>query len=258
MDLPKNTFKSALSEDRQQLGLWLSINDSSIAEMLAGCGYDWILIDAEHTAMDPIAVLPLLQAIAPYPTHAIVRPSALDPAEIKKLLDCGAQTILVPYVQTAEEARQAAAAVDYAPNGMRGVAGITRASRFGAIKDYTKRARQEICLIVQVETVSALEHLEEIATVDGVDAVFIGPADLAASMGHPGNTGHPDVEAACLDGLRRLKKLGVPAGFLTLDQDFLENAMEAGSTFTAVDVDTAILRQGVLARLEYWRSKVSK
>lgn len=257
MDLPKNTFKSALSEDKQQLGLWLSINDSAIAEMLAGCGYDWILIDVEHTAMDTLSVLPLLQAIAPYPTHAIVRPSALDPAEIKKLLDCGAQSILVPYVQTAEEARLAAAAVDYAPRGMRGVAGITRASRFGAVKDYTKRAREEICLIVQVETISALEQLEDIASVDGVDAVFIGPADLAASMGHPGNTGHPDVEAACLDGLQRLKKMGVPAGFLTLDQAFIAKAMEAGSTFTAVDVDTAVLRQGALARLEEWRAKTS-
>lgn len=256
MDLPKNTFKAALSEGRQQLGLWLSINDSTIAEMLAGCGYDWLLIDAEHTVMDPHTVLPLLQAIEPYPTHAIVRPSALDAAEIKKLLDCGAQTILVPYVQSADEARQAAAAVAYAPTGIRGVAGITRASRFGAVKDYAKRAREEICLIVQVETMSALEQLEDIASVDGVDAVFIGPADLAASMGHPGNTGHPDVEAACLDALRRLKDLGVPAGFLTLDQAFLGKAMAAGSTFTAVDVDTAILRQGAIARLEGWRSNV--
>ncbi len=255
MDLPRNSFKAAIREGRQQFGLWSSINDSATTEMLAGCGFDWIMIDTEHTAMDPLAVLPLLQAIAPYPTQAIVRPSALDPAEIKKLLDCGAQSILVPYVQTPEEARLAAAAVTYPPDGVRGVAGITRASRFGAIPGYHRHARDEICLIVQIETVSALARLEDIASVDGVDAVFIGPADLAASMGHPGEPGHPEVEAACLDGIARLKKIGKPAGFLTLDQAFLQKIIAAGCTFTAVDVDVAILRRGALERIEHWRAQ---
>lgn len=255
MDLPKNPFKRAIAEGRQQFGLWCSSNDSTIAEMLAGCGYDWMLIDTEHTALDPLAVLPILQAVAPYATHPIVRPSSLDPAEIKKLLDCGAQSILVPYVQTVEEARLAAASVAYPPDGMRGVAGITRASRFGSIPDYHQRAREQICLIVQIETLRALDALEEIAAVDGIDAVFIGPSDLAACMDHPGEPSHPDVKAVCLDAMKRLGSIGKPGGFLTLDQAFLEEIIDAGSIFTAVDVDVAILRRGALDRLEGWRAR---
>lgn len=255
MDLPKNTFKAAILEGRQQLGLWYSIGDSAIAELLAGIGYDWMLIDAEHTAADPAILLPILQAIAPYQTHAIVRPSSLDVAEIKKVLDIGAQSILVPYVQNADEARLAAAAVDYPPRGIRGVAGITRASRFGAIPGYHRRAREEICLLVQIETAEAMANLEAIAAVPGIDGVFIGPADLAANMGHPGEPSHPEVKAACLDAMRRIRAAGKPAGFLTLDQDFLGEIVAAGCTFTAVDVDTAILRKGAIERLETWRKR---
>lgn len=255
MDLPKNTFKAAIQDGRQQLGLWYSIADSAIAELLAGCGYDWMLIDAEHTAMDAALLLPILQAIAPYDTHAIVRPRSLDVAEIKKILDIGAQSILVPYVQDAEEARLAAAAVDYPPGGIRGVAGITRASRFGAIPGYHRRAREEICLLVQIETAEALANLEEIAAVPGIDGIFIGPADLAANMGYPGDPSHPDVKAACLEAMARIRKMGKPSGFLTLDQDFLGEIVAAGCVFTAVDVDTAILRTGALERLESWRKR---
>ena len=253
MDMPKNTFKAAIDAGRQQIGLWCSIPDSGSAELLAGCGFDWLMFDIEHASIDALNVLPLLQAVAPYPVHPIVRPSSLDPAEIKKLLDSGAQTILVPYVQSAEEARLAAAAVAYPPEGIRGVAGITRASRFGAVADYTRRARAEICLIVQIETRRALEALEEIAAVPGIDAVFIGPADLAASLGHPGEPSHPEVKAAVLDAIRRVRAAGRPAGFLTLDQEFLAEAIAAGSLFTAVDVDAAILRRGALAQAEKWR-----
>ena len=253
MDMPENTFKAAIEAGRQQIGLWCSIPDSGVAELLAGCGFDWLMFDTEHASIDALNVLPLLQAVAPYPVHPIVRPSSLDPAEIKKLLDSGAQTILVPYVQSAEEARLAAAAVAYPPEGIRGVAGITRASRFGAVADYTRRARAEICLIVQIETRGALEALEEIAAVPGIDAVFIGPADLAASLGHPGEPSHPEVKAAVLDAIRRVRAAGRPAGFLTLDQDFLTEAIAAGSVFTAVDVDAAILRSGALAQADKWR-----
>jgi len=257
MDMPRNTFKAAIEAGRQQIGLWCSIPDSGVAELLAGCGFDWLMFDTEHASIDALNVLPLLQAVAPYPVHPIVRPSSLDPAEIKKLLDSGAQTILVPYVQSAEEARLAAAAVAYPPEGIRGVAGITRASRFGAVADYTRRARAEICLIVQIETRGALEALEEIAAVPGIDAVFIGPADLAASLGHPGEPSHPEVKAAVLDAIRRVRAAGRPAGFLTLDQDFLVEAIAAGSVFTAVDVDAAILRSGALAQAEKWQASTA-
>ena len=252
MQLPPNPFKKALTEGRQQIGLWCSIPDSGVAEMLAGCGYDWILIDTEHSAMDAVSVLPLLQAMAPYPTHPIVRPTSLDVAEIKKLLDLGAQSILVPYVQTVEEAKLAASAVDYAPGGVRGLAGLTRASRFGTVEGYHRNARQEICLLVQLETRASLDALEDIAAVPGVDGIFIGPADLAASLGYPGEPGHPEVKAAVLDAIRRIRAAGKPAGVLSLEQAFLRECAAAGTVFTAVDVDAAILRNGAVARAREW------
>ncbi len=253
MEMRQNTFKAALADGRQQIGFWCSIGDSLVVEMLAGCGYDWLLIDCEHTTLDPAGVLPALQAVAPYPTHPIVRPSSLDVAEIKKLLDLGAQTLLVPYIQTVEEARLAVAAVDYPPTGIRGVAGTTRASGFGAIPRYHARARDEICLLLQIETVEALEVLDEVAALDGVDGIFIGPSDLAASMGHPGNPGHPDVHEACADAIRRVRAAGKPAGFLSPDQAFVAKMIDAGSLFTAVGIDLVTLRQEALMRRETWR-----
>jgi 4-hydroxy-2-oxoheptanedioate aldolase len=255
-NMPPNPFKQALREGRQQLGLWCSIPDSGVAEMLAGCGYDWILVDTEHSPMDPVTILPLLQAMAPYPVHTIVRPTSLNAAEIKKVLDVGAQTILVPYVQSADEARLAAAAVDYPPGGIRGVAGITRASRYGTVRDYHRNARDGICLLLQVETAQALDALEDIAAVPGVDGIFIGPADIGASLGYPGEPGHPEVKARVLDGIRRIRAAGKPAGVLTLDQEFTAECVEAGTLFTAVDVDAAILRNGAAARAAEWRARI--
>lgn len=252
-DLPRNTFKAAIREGRRQVGLWCSMADPTGAEMLAGCGFDWMMFDTEHASVDAVSVLPLLQAVAPYPVHPIVRPGSLNPAEIKKLLDTGVQTILVPFVQSAEEARLAAASVAYPPDGIRGVAGLTRATRFGAIEGYAKKARDEICLIVQIETAEAMAELEAIAAVPGVDAIFIGPSDLAASLGHVGNSGHPDVRRAVADGIRRIRAAGLPAGFLSPDQSYVAEAIEAGAVFVAVDIDIAILRRGALDRAKAWR-----
>lgn len=254
MELPKNHFKAALKEGRRQIGLWCSIPDSGNVEMLAGCGYDWLLLDTEHAAMGPVDTLPLMQAAAPYDVTTIVRPGWNNPVEIKKLLDCGAQSLLIPYVQNAVEATEAVAAVRYPPAGIRGVAGMTRGSRYGAIKDYARHAHEEICLLLQVETTEALSNLEAIAAVDGVDGIFIGPADLAASMGHAGEPSHPEVKAAVIEAVHRIRKAGLPAGILTLDQAFLRDVAEAGALFIAVDTDTAILRQGALARREQWQS----
>ena len=255
MDLPKNPFKEALAEGRQQIGLWCAIPDSGVVEMLAGCGYDWMVLDTEHGPMDEIAVLPLLQAMAPYPTHPVVRPTSLNPPEIKKLLDFGAQTIIVPYVQTAAEARLAASAVDYPPGGVRGVAGLTRASRYGTVRNYAASAREAVCLLVQLETGAALDALEEIAAVPGIDGLFIGPADLAASLGHPGEPSHPEVKARIVDAIRRIRAAGKPAGVLTLDQEALGEFVEAGTSFTAVDIDSGILRRGALARAAEWKAR---
>lgn len=253
MELPKNHFKAALIAGRQQIGIWCSIPGSGHAEALAGCGFDWMLIDTEHAAVDLGTVQAMLQAAAPYPTHAAVRPGSLDLVEIKRLLDIGAQTILVPYVQSADEARQAVAAVRYPPHGVRGVAGITRASRYGLVQGYAARANAEICLLVQVETAAALPQIEAICAVDGVDGVFIGPADLAASMGYPGEPGHPVVRRAVLDAVRRIRAAGKPAGVLSLDQDFLADLVTAGTLFTAVDVDAAILLRGARALAARWK-----
>jgi len=253
MDLPVNAFKAALADCRQQIGLWCSIPGTDHAEALAGCGFDWILIDTEHSTIGLATVKAMLQAMAPYAVSPAVRPGWNDPVEIKRLLDAGAQTILVPYVQNAREAALAAAAVSYPPDGIRGVAGITRATRYGLVEDYTARARREICLLVQVETREALANIESIASVPGVDGIFVGPADLAASMGHAGNPAAREVRAAILGAIARIRRAGKPAGILSLDPDFLREAVAAGSVFTAVDVDQAILLRGARELARAWK-----
>jgi 4-hydroxy-2-oxoheptanedioate aldolase len=253
MDLPKNLFKAALREGRAQIGIWCSIAGSDNAEALAGCGFDWMLIDTEHSTVGLDSVKAMLQAAAPYPTQSVVRPGWNDAVEIKRLLDAGAMSILVPYVQNAEEAARAVSAVRYPPQGTRGVAGITRASRYGAVENYLARANEEICLLVQVETAEALRNIEAIAAVEGVDGVFVGPADLAASMGYPGNPAAPEVQAAILDAIARIRACGKPAGILSLDPAFLQKAVAAGSVFTAVDVDQAILLRGARALARQWK-----
>lgn len=247
--LRKNTFKAGLVEGRLQRGLWSTINDSLVAELCASLGYDWMLFDTEHSALDPLTVLPLLQAVAAYPVAPIVRPGSLDAPEIKKLLDLGAQTILVPMVNSAGEAAAAVAAVEYPPAGIRGVSGLTRATGFASIPGYHKAARNEIALLVQVETLAAMDAIEEIAAVPGVDDIFVGPADLAAALGHAGEPSHPEVKAAALEAVRRIVAAGKPAGFLSLDPRFCDEIVAAGATFVARDVDMAALKRGLAERL---------
>jgi 4-hydroxy-2-oxoheptanedioate aldolase len=254
VDLPVNRFKQALKGGQQQIGLWNSIPGPLVAEALAGCGFDWVVIDTEHAPTDVPDVLGMLQAMAPYPVSAVVRPAANDPVLIKRLLDFGAQTLILPYIQSAEEAQAAVAAVRYAPRGMRGVAGLTRASRFGAVPDYTRRADAEICLILQVETALALSRIEEIAATDGVDGLFIGPADLAASMGHPGALDHPAVKAAIEDAIRRITATGKPAGILTSDAAFARACMGWGTRFTAVGMDIGLMLQAARGLAASYRS----
>ena len=244
MDLPINRFKRAIREGRQQIGLWCTIPGGTVAEVLAGAGYDWIVFDTEHTPGDATSVLQQLQAAAPYPVSAVVRPVTNDTALIKHYLDIGAQTLLIPYVQNADEARAAASAILYPPAGLRGVSGWTRANRFGRVNDYARRAADELSLLLQVETEAALREIEAIASVEGVDGIFIGPADLAASMGHAGNPLHPDVVAAIEDAIRRIRAAGKPAGILTLDADFARRCMGLGTLFTAVGTDGGILSRG--------------
>jgi 4-hydroxy-2-oxoheptanedioate aldolase len=241
MELPRNGFKRALAEGRPQIGLWCTLPGGYVAEVLAGAGFDWLLFDTEHSPSDPIAVLEQLRAAAAYPVSCVVRAAWNDAVLIKRFLDVGAQTLLLPYVQDAGEARAAVAAMRYPPRGVRGVSSISRATRFGRVADYARRAEEELCLLVQVETVEALGQIEAIAGVDGVDGIFVGPADLAASMGHPGAAGHPEVVAAIEDALRRIRRAGKPAGILTPDREFARRSLELGAGFVAVGVDTGLL-----------------
>lgn len=254
MNIPTNKFKAALKEHRQQVGVWNSIGGNTVCEILANCGFDWVLVDTEHSPVEVADVLPALQTIAGYPeVSAVVRPATNDAVLIKRMLDMGAQTLLIPYVQSPEEAAAAVSAMQYPPKGIRGVAGITRASLFGEAEEYLANAEQELCLIVQVETATALAQIDEIAAVEGVDAVFIGPADLSSSMGYPGQTEHPEVIAAIEGAIKRLNDLGVPAGILTLDESFAQRCIELGTCFTAVGVDLEIIASGTKDLRERFR-----
>jgi len=244
MELPRNAFKHAIAAGRLQIGLWSSLASNIAAEIVSDSGFDWILLDTEHSPNEVPSLLAQLQAAARGTATPIVRPAWNDPVLIKRVLDLGAQSILVPYVQNAEEARRAVASVRYPPAGIRGVAAASRASRYGRVTDYLKRADAEICLLVQVETRAALAGIEAIAEVEGVDGVFIGPSDLSASFGHIGNPQHHEVQAALEDGVRRLKAVGKPAGILTTNEEEARRYIGWGYTFVAVGSDVGLLGRG--------------
>ena len=244
MDLPRNAFKHALAGGRQQIGLWSSLSSHYTVEIIAGAGYDWILLDMEHSPNDLESLLAQLQAAAAYPTHPVVRVPWNDAVMVKRVLDVGAQSILVPYVSTAAEARHAVASTRYPPAGMRGVAGTTRATRFGRVQGYAKKAHEEICVLVQVETKQALDNLEEICAVEGVDGVFIGPADLHASLGYPGETANPRILPLIEEAMRRIRKAGRAPGYLSPVEADAKKMLAAGSLFVAVGADVGILARG--------------
>ncbi|MDQ0506325.1 aldolase/citrate lyase family protein [Xanthobacter agilis] len=241
MRRPENPFKRALHAGRQQIGLWCSIPSALTAEAVAASGFDWLLIDGEHAPSDVPDMMAQLQAMARGTAHPVVRVPWNDPVIIKRVLDVGADTILVPMVQSAEEARAAVAATRYPPHGIRGFASNVRATAFGRMSDYFTRHEEEMCVLVQVETVEALEKVEEIAAVDGVDGVFIGPGDLSASMGLLNQTRHPDVVAAVEDGMRRILAAGNRPGILANDPVLARRYMAAGAVFTAVGIDVMLL-----------------
>ncbi|HEX2115942.1 MAG TPA: HpcH/HpaI aldolase/citrate lyase family protein [Alphaproteobacteria bacterium] len=241
MDMPRNAFKHALAAGTPQIGLWSSLCSNVVAEVIGGCGFDWILVDTEHSPNELPGIMSQLQALAVGTATPIVRPAWNDVVLIKRILDVGATSILVPFVQNAEEARKAVAATRYPPAGIRGVATTTRAGKFGRIKDYLRKANDEICVLVQVETRTALDNLEAIAAVEGVDGVFIGPSDLAAALGHLGNPAHPDVQAAISDAVKRLKAKGKPAGILTSVEADAKRYLAEGYTFVAVGTDMGLL-----------------
>lgn len=241
MDLPRNAFKAALARGELQIGLWSSLCSPIVAEIIGQSGFDWILIDTEHSPNEPPAVLAQLQAMQAGTATPIVRPAWNDPVLIKRLLDIGAQAVLVPFVQNADEARKAVAACRYPPAGIRGITGSGRGSHYGRVPDYLKHADAEICVLVQAETAEALAQIEAIASVDGVDGVFIGPADLSASLGHIGNPGHPEVQDAIRAAVDRLTAVGKPAGILTPSDADARRYIEWGYRFVAVGSDLGLL-----------------
>jgi 4-hydroxy-2-oxoheptanedioate aldolase len=230
--------------------MFSTLGSNVLAELLAGCGFDWIMLDTEHSPNDMPEVISQLQAMSAFDVNAIVRPAWSDMILVKRLLDAGAQTLLFPCIQSAEEAAAAVSYTRYPPRGLRGVSGSTRAAAYGLNTDYLRTAEEEICVVVQLETFAALKNLEDIAAVDGVDAVFIGPADLAASMGHLGNGQHPEVQAAVDDAFRRLRDIGKPAGYLTLNEAEAERRIADGVDFVGVATDTSIITRAATSLVQ--------
>lgn len=244
-----NPFKSALAARQPQIGLWLSMADPYLAEAAATCGYDWLLIDGEHAPNDLRSTLAALQAVAAYPGQPVVRVVEGSQALIKQMLDIGAKTLLVPMVDTAEQARAIVAATQYPPQGVRGVgSALARASQWSSRADYLDVADDEVCLLVQAESTTALANLEAICAVDGVHGVFIGPADLAASMGHRGNPGHPAVQAAIEGAMHTIIASGKAAGTLTSDPALARRYLDLGCSFVAVGVDLLLFTQAARKR----------
>jgi 4-hydroxy-2-oxoheptanedioate aldolase len=254
MEVPPNAFKRALKAGKPQIGLWSSLSSHYTVEVIAGAGFDWILLDCEHSPNDLESLLAQLQAAAPYPSHPVVRVPWNDMVNMKRVLDIGAQSLLVPYVSNAEEAKAAVSYVRYPPAGVRGVAGTTRATRFGRVKDYAKRAHEEVCLLLQVETQGALDNIEAICAVDGVDGVFIGPADLHASLGYTGEIANPKVKPLIDEAIRRIRKCGKAPGILTPNEADAKHWLECGALFVAVGADVGILARGAEALAAKFKS----
>ena len=236
-----NPFKQAIRAGRPQIGLWSSLCSNLAAEVIAGAGFDWVLVDTEHAPNELPMVFSQLQALVGGTAAPVVRPAWNDLVLLKRLLDVGAQNLLIPYVQTVEEARAAVAATRYPPVGIRGVAVLHRANRYGRVKDYLKRIGEEICVLVQIETRVALENIEAIAAVEGVDGLFIGPSDLAAALGHLGEPNHPEVRAAIEQALKRIGQTGKAPGILAPIEADAHHWLSVGCVVLAVGSDLQLL-----------------
>jgi 4-hydroxy-2-oxoheptanedioate aldolase len=241
MEMPLNALKRALLAGRPQIGLWSALPTHNTAEILAGAGFDWLLLDTEHAPAELHVIHQQLAAMTGGTASAVVRPAWNDPVLLKRFLDIGVQSFLVPMVQDAVEARRAVAATRYPPEGIRGVAVTIRANHFGRVKDYHRLANDQICVQVQIETRRALENLEAIAAVPGIDGLFIGPSDLAADFGHLGDSAHPEVRASIDDAIVRIRKAGKVAGILAPIEADARRWLELGATFVAVGSDVGIL-----------------
>lgn len=254
MPAPHNLLKHRLAKGEVLHGCWLGMADAYVAEIAASCGFDWLVIDGEHAPNDIRSLSRQLAAVMGGPSLPIIRLPDDDTAKIKQALDIGAQSLLIPMVETAAQAARIYRATRYAPEGMRGVgSSFVRASRFSAIPDYLTTANAEICLILQVESCAGLAALDDILAVKGIDGVFIGPSDLSADMGHLGQPGHPDVKTAVLDALRRIRKAGLTAGILSTDTDYISDCKAAGANFVGVGIDVTLFTTAMRALAAKWR-----
>lgn len=269
MQTPVNTFKQSLKDRQLQIGLWFGLASGYAAELAAGSGFDWVLLDGEHAPNDVPRMLEQLQGVASAKSmlgqsaHPVARVPFGDATLIKQYLDLGVQTLLIPMVDTAAHAEQLVRAMRYPQNdgrgGIRGMgAGLARASQWMRYTNYLTEANDQVCLLVQAETVTAMNNLDSIANTEGVDGVFFGPADLSASMGHVGDPGHPDVQAAIEDGIRRVIAAGKAPGILMADEKLARRYMELGALFVAVGVDTTILTKALSATADKFKSSTPK
>jgi 4-hydroxy-2-oxoheptanedioate aldolase len=240
------TLRDALAAaDRPLIGMWLSTASPLVAEIGAGSGLDWVIVDGEHGPNDVPTVLAQLQAIAPYPVTALVRPPIGDTVLLKQYLDLGVQNLLIPMVESAEHAAELVRAVRYPPRGVRGVGGsLARSTRWHRVDDYLATADTTISLYLQIESAGAVEAVEAILAVDGVDGIFVGPADLAASMGHLGEQGHPDVMDAVERCLAAARAAGKAGGVNAFVPEAADRYIAAGAAFLCVGADVTILARG--------------
>ncbi|HLO61397.1 MAG TPA: aldolase/citrate lyase family protein [Azonexus sp.] len=253
--MPLNQFKRALAAGETQIGLFLGMANAYAAEVVATAGFDWLLIDGEHGPNDLRSIIEQLQVLGQYPVRPVVRTVDHDVARIKQLLDGGAQTLMVPMVETAEEAESLVRAMRYPPHGVRGVGtALARAARWNGVDGYFAQADREMCLIVQIESTAGLAGLDAILRVEGVDAVFIGPSDLAASMGYLGNPGHPEVKAAVEGAIRKIAAAGKAAGVFSADPAVAAGYREMGASFLLVGVDALLLRNASVALADKFKA----
>lgn len=257
MAAPANKMKTALTKDDRIIGCWLGFGDAYAAELMGTCGFDWLVVDGEHAPNDIRSIMSQLQALETSSSHPVVRLPCDETWMIKQALDVGAQTLLIPMVESAEQAERIVAASRYAPDGMRGMgAALARATRFSQIDDYVTTANQEIAIIVQVETERGMEALSEIAAVDGVDGVFIGPADLSADMGFPGNPDAPEVVIAMERAVHLINAQDKPAGTLATSADTTQRYIDMGYHFIAVGIDVTLLAQTARSLSQKWKDAV--
>ncbi len=241
MDMPVNRLKRALAEKRRQVGCWLTLESANATEIVAGAGFDWMLLDMEHTGVTLAEIGHHVLAAAYGGTELVVRIPSLDPVLTKNLLDNGVRSLMYPYVQSGAEAAQVVAMTRYPPHGVRGVAGWNRGNGYNRIKDYGARYAEALCVIAQVESPQALAAIPDFGRVDGLDAIFVGPNDLAANMGHYGNPQHPDVQQAIAGALASIKATGKAAGILNFNPAEAKALFEAGFDFAAIGSDASFL-----------------